>query len=109
VPRSLSHAPLCQAMHVLHNTPTPRLELGELTLEGLDVDPGTAKLDLTIELREGPDGIRGFIEYNEDLFDQPTAARLAGQLATLLTDAVTAPHRRLSELALEPAMVARTS
>ena len=52
VPRDLSRAPLYQTLLVLHNTPTPRLELGELTLEGLEIDPGTAKLDLTVELRE---------------------------------------------------------
>ena len=109
VPRDPGHAPLCQAILVLHNTPAPRLELGELTLEGLDIDPGTAKLDLTIELREVTDGIRGFVEYDTDLFDRPSAARLAGQLVTLLADAVGAPHRRLSELALEPAAAPRRS
>jgi len=103
VPRDLSRAPLCQVLLVLHNTPAPRLELGGLTLEGVDIDPGTAKLDLAIELREGPDGIGGFVEYNADLFDPPTGERLAQQLVTLLTDGVTAPHRRLGELALKPA------
>jgi natural product biosynthesis luciferase-like monooxygenase protein len=100
VPRDLSRAPLCQALLVLHNTPVPRLELGELTLEGLELDPGTAKLDLTAELREGPDGIRGGLEYHVDLFDRPTVARLAGQLVGLLASAAADPHRRLTELSL---------
>ncbi|HEY0640601.1 MAG TPA: MupA/Atu3671 family FMN-dependent luciferase-like monooxygenase [Pseudonocardiaceae bacterium] len=105
VPRDLSRAPLFQAILILHNTPMPRLELAGLTLEGLDIDPGVAKLDLNMELREEPDGVRGFLEYNADLFDRSTVQRLADQLATLLADAVRAPDRRLSELALEPAEV----
>jgi non-ribosomal peptide synthetase component F len=88
---------------VLHNTPAPRLELAELTLEGIDVDAGTAKLDLTVELREGPDGIRGAFEYHTDLFEAATMQRLAGQLVTLLAAAPAQPHRRLSELELSPA------
>jgi non-ribosomal peptide synthetase component F len=100
VRRDLSHAPLCQALLVLHNTPSPRLELGGLTLEGLEIDPGTSKLDLTVELREGPDGIRGGFEYDTDLFDGPTIATLARHLVMLLADGVAAPHRRLSELAV---------
>jgi natural product biosynthesis luciferase-like monooxygenase protein len=106
VPRDLSHAPLCQALLVLHNTPTPRLELGGLSLELLEIDPGTAKLDLTVELREGPDGIRGAFEYHTDLFAEATVARLVGQLVTLLAAATAEPHRRLSELALDPAPAA---
>jgi non-ribosomal peptide synthetase component F len=111
VPRDLSHAPLCQALLVLHNTPAPRLALAGLAMEGLDVDPGTSKLDLTVELREGPDGIRGGFEYDPDLFDQPTVAGLVQDLVTLLADAVAGPDRRLSELALaaggRPALAGR--
>jgi hypothetical protein len=103
VPRDPGRAPLCQALLVLHNTPAPRLELPELTLEGIDVDPGTAKLDLTVELREGPDGIRGAFEYHTDLFEAATMQRLAGQLVALLTTAAAQPDRHLSELELVPA------
>lgn len=100
VRRDLSHAPLCQALLVLHNTPNPRLELSGLTLDGMDVDPGTSKLDLTVELREGEDGIRGGFEYDTDLFDESTVAGWVADLVTLLADATSDPHRRLSVLAL---------
>jgi hypothetical protein len=113
VPRDPSRAPLCQALLVLHNTPTPRIELGDLTLEWLDVDPGTAKLDLTVELREDPNpdeaGIRGAIEYHTDLFEESTVAQLAQQYVELLAGAAANPQRRLSELALGPAGAAATA
>jgi natural product biosynthesis luciferase-like monooxygenase protein len=100
VTRDLSQAPLCQALLVLHNTPVPRVELGELTLDIADVDAGTTKLDLTVELREVADGIRGAFEYDTELFDESTVTSLVQDLVALLADAVAAPHRRLSELAL---------
>jgi natural product biosynthesis luciferase-like monooxygenase protein/amino acid adenylation domain-containing protein/non-ribosomal peptide synthase protein (TIGR01720 family) len=98
VPRALSHAPLFQAMLVLHNTPSPTLRLGGLTLEQLDIDPRAAKLDLVLELREGPDGITGWWEYNTDLFEPATIERLTRHLLSLLADAAADPDRRLALL-----------
>lgn len=100
VARDLSLTPLFQAMLVLHNTPSPSVDLGGLRLEGLDIDPGVAKLDLLLELREGPDGIAGAWEYNTALFEPATIARLTTHLVALLSDAVARPERRLSQLSL---------
>ena len=100
VPRDLSLTPLFQAMLVLHNTPSPKVNLGDLSLEALDFDPGFAKLDLLLELREGPDGIAGAWEYNTDVFEPATIARLTAHLVALLSDAATRPDARLSGLAL---------
>ncbi|HET8640579.1 MAG TPA: amino acid adenylation domain-containing protein, partial [Pseudonocardiaceae bacterium] len=98
VPRALRHAPLVQAMFVLHNTPSPRVRLGELTLEAIDIDSGTAKLDLVLELREEDGAIAGAWEYNTGLFDAETIRRLTGHLLALLTAATASPDRTLSSL-----------
>jgi natural product biosynthesis luciferase-like monooxygenase protein/amino acid adenylation domain-containing protein/non-ribosomal peptide synthase protein (TIGR01720 family) len=98
VPRDLSLPPLCQAMLVLHNTPQPTLQLGALTLEAHEIDPRTAKLDLTLELREGADGFRGAFEYNTDLFSRDTIAALARHLRALLVHAVADPEQHVSRL-----------
>ncbi|MGH3878566.1 MAG: MupA/Atu3671 family FMN-dependent luciferase-like monooxygenase [Actinophytocola sp.] len=100
VPRTLSHAPLFQAMLVLHNTPNPTVRLGGLTLEPLEIDPRAAKLDLVLELREDVDGIGGWWEYNTDLFEPATIDGLSRHLLALLADAVANPDRALSRLAL---------
>jgi natural product biosynthesis luciferase-like monooxygenase protein/amino acid adenylation domain-containing protein len=100
VPRDLSLSPLFQAMLILHNTPNPRVDLGGLSLEPLEVDPGTAKLDLLLELREDDNGIGGALEYNTALFDAATVEQLTRHLLRLLDDAVRHPDRRLSELDL---------
>src|SRR5690606_28589229 len=75
--RELSHTPLVQAMLVLHNTPAPQVKLAGLTLTGMELHNGATKLDLTLELREGPDGLSGGLEFNTDLFERSTAEQLA--------------------------------
>jgi amino acid adenylation domain-containing protein len=98
--RNLSCTPLFQVLFVLQNTPRHTPKLKGLTLSILEVDPGTAKFDLTLELWETPESLRGHFEYNIDLFDAATIARMAGHLQTLLEGIVTDPEQRLSALPL---------
>ena len=69
----------------------PALELSGLTLRRLDIDHGAAQLDLTLNLEEGADGLHGWFEYNTDLFDAATIARMAGHFQTLLAGIVAGP------------------
>jgi non-ribosomal peptide synthetase component F/acyl carrier protein len=98
--RDLSYSPLFQVMFALQNTPMPSLKFSGLTLTPLAVNNGTAKFDLTLDLSETSNGIDGFIEYNTDLFDGETIARMVGHLQTLLAGIVANPDRQLSDLPL---------
>jgi natural product biosynthesis luciferase-like monooxygenase protein/amino acid adenylation domain-containing protein/non-ribosomal peptide synthase protein (TIGR01720 family) len=102
VKRDMSHTPVFQTMLVLHNTPMPSMELAGLSLRGMEVDSGTAKFDVMLELRETAEGLRGSIEYNVDLFDAATIGRMAAHLHHLLRTVTEAPGRRLSLLPLLP-------
>ena len=99
-PRDLSRNPLFQVLCVLHNTPQQALELPGLTVHPLEIDPGTARFDLTLEFWETPEGLRGRFEYSTDLFEAATIARMAGHLQTLLEGIVADPEQRLSRLPL---------
>ncbi|HVR98866.1 MAG TPA: amino acid adenylation domain-containing protein, partial [Thermoanaerobaculia bacterium] len=94
--RDLSRPPLAQVMLVLQNAPASALELPGLTLTVEPVDTGTAKFELTLTLTETERGLTGAIEYNTDLFEAATVARLAERLARLLVQ----PDLRVSELPL---------
>uniref|UniRef100_UPI000E4C6A1F non-ribosomal peptide synthetase n=1 Tax=Oceanicella sp. SM1341 TaxID=1548889 RepID=UPI000E4C6A1F len=99
-PRSRSHAPLVQALFALQTLP----EAGSLA-PGLDWAPLpavalTAKVDLSLALRETPEGLRGSLEYAADVFGRAEAERLAALLETLLGHLAEAAERRLSELPL---------
>ncbi|HEX4215168.1 MAG TPA: amino acid adenylation domain-containing protein [Candidatus Dormibacteraeota bacterium] len=69
-------------------------------LTQMDVDTGTSKFDLYVELDERPQGLIGRFIYRTDLFDRPTVERMAAQFAAVLELVVAEPDRRLSELPL---------
>ncbi len=97
--RSLDRQPLFQVAFILE-TPLPTSELG-WQLSQLDLHTGTTKFDLTMELDEREtEGIIGRIEYNTDLFEEATIARMVGHFETLLEGIVIRPNQRLSELPL---------
>lgn len=98
--RDPSCSSLFQVMFVLQNAPKSVLELSGLSLNFQDIDSGTAKFDLTLELQETTEGIRGWFEYNTDLFDASTVHRMVGHFQTLLQGIVAAPEQKLSELPL---------
>jgi natural product biosynthesis luciferase-like monooxygenase protein/amino acid adenylation domain-containing protein/non-ribosomal peptide synthase protein (TIGR01720 family) len=100
VPRDLGVPALAQVMLVLHNTPAARADLPGLRLEGMEVDTGTSRFDLMLELRESAGELRGALEYNTDLFDPDTAARLVRLLETLVNAALAEPDRPIDDLPL---------
>ena len=98
--RNLSHSSLFQVMFAFQNVPRLPLELPGLTLSPLEVDSGTAKFDLTLDLEQEANGLRGSVEYNTDLFDPSTIARMQGHFQALLEGIVANPAQRLAELPL---------
>ncbi len=99
--RDLSRAPIFQVMFILQNAPTSALELAGVTLSAMEIDNKTAKFDLTLSMHEeGGEYLSGDLEYNSDLFDAATIARLAGHFETILEAIVKAPHQGIDELTL---------
>lgn len=90
--------PLFQALISL-GPPLPPLPEG-WRLTDLHVSTNTSKFDLSLELDDRPEGLAARFEYNTDLFEAGTIARLAGHWQTLLQGIVAHPERRLAELPL---------
>src|SRR5207237_3568178 len=61
---------------------------------------GTAKFDRSVYLTDGPSGLKGYLEYNADLFEPATAARLVGHWQTLLAAVAADPDQPVSTLPL---------
>jgi amino acid adenylation domain-containing protein len=97
-PRDPSRSPLFQVM--LEVSPLQALELDGLSVSKLDLDRGTAQLDLSLQLREGTERVRGHFEYNTDLFDASTIDRLADHFQMLLEGIARDPEQRILELPL---------
>ncbi|HET6209248.1 MAG TPA: amino acid adenylation domain-containing protein, partial [Jatrophihabitans sp.] len=98
--RHTSHSPLFQVMLVMQNQPRGRLELPGLTLRPLPTSTDAARFDLAVEAAETADGLALTFEYNTDLFDPSTIARLAGHFDRLLGRLVAEPSRPVGELPL---------
>ncbi|HYO68075.1 MAG TPA: amino acid adenylation domain-containing protein, partial [Archangium sp.] len=99
--RDLSRTPLFQASFALQTAaPFAALTLPGVAVEALDFEPGVAKFDLTLFMRETPEGLVGLWEYSTALFDEATVARMAAHYARLLEGALANPERALAELPL---------
>jgi amino acid adenylation domain-containing protein len=98
--RDLSRTPLFQVMAVLQNAPLSIPKLNGLELQPIEIDPQTAKFDLTLYLTETAKGLRADIEYNTDLFNEDTITRALGHYRRLLEEVVVNPERRLCDIPL---------
>jgi hypothetical protein len=93
-----SHSPLFQAKMALQNTPIEELVLAGLTISPVTVMTDTAKFDLLLNLEETRDGLSAALQYNTDLFDDSTSARILDRYHTLLNLIVERPETRLRDL-----------
>ncbi len=113
--RDSSRAPLFQAMFVLERPqlqgvlglsglvlggPGARAELGGLHLSAFPLETRTTQFELTLVMVEVEGGMHASLQYNADLFEAGTAARMAGHLLALLEGAVSAPEAPVSRLPL---------
>ncbi|HYO58031.1 amino acid adenylation domain-containing protein, partial [Archangium sp.] len=99
--RDLSRTPLFQVqLFVLEDELARTMELGGLSLKPLEVELAAAKFDLVVGLQETGQGLLSAWQYNTDLFDGETVARMAGHFQKLLEGLVARPEQRLSELPL---------
>ncbi|WP_437982702.1 amino acid adenylation domain-containing protein [Sorangium sp. So ce117] len=96
--RDLSHAPLCQVMFALQPVLRQPLQVPGLGVRLLDLDVGGAQFDLSLDIAPDEDGLAGALEYDTDLFDEATIARMADHLLRLFAGAAASPGTRLSEL-----------
>jgi amino acid adenylation domain-containing protein/non-ribosomal peptide synthase protein (TIGR01720 family) len=100
VQRSLNNTPLFQVMFALQNAPQSSLELPDLKFEQVNIETGTTKFDLTLQMEEAGPFIRGSVGYKTDLFDDATIDLMIDHLHELLKSIVRDPNQRLSELSL---------
>jgi non-ribosomal peptide synthetase component F len=95
--RRQAHSPLFQVMFVLHNIEMDALELPGLSLSFSQEENRTSRFDLLLTLWETNDGIDGFLNYNTDIFDASTIAKMSEHFQTLIENLLADPQQRLSD------------
>ena len=98
--RDLSYNPLFQIKFRLENPPTEKLEIPGLTLSSLGQINPSAKLDLSLDMYETPNGLVGGFEYNKDLFAETTIERMVEHFCTLLEGIANQPTKTIGDLPL---------
>jgi amino acid adenylation domain-containing protein len=99
--RDLSRTPLFQVMLAVQDAAVWRLQLPGVQVRPVEVDPGISKFDLTLFLlEEEGGGLRGFWEYDTDLFEAGTVRRLARHYERVLGEACARPEEKVWRLAL---------
>ncbi|MFF5620935.1 amino acid adenylation domain-containing protein [[Kitasatospora] papulosa] len=101
--RDLSRNPLFQVMFEHQHMGGLTTTLGGLRAEPLKAGPRTAKFDLTLTVKERPDGrMHCWFEYASALFDRATVERMSAHYLRLLESVTAAPDTAVAALELMP-------
>jgi len=104
--RDPAYNPIFNVGFLLQNFPEPTLCSDELTAEMLPVTQDTATLDLRMVAQENTQGILLSCEYNTDLFEQETIARLLTAFQQMLNACATEQNTPLTHLPFPDDLVA---
>ncbi len=98
--RDLSYNPIYQVMFALQNTPPPSSEFSGLNMSLQEIDSGTALFDITLNMWEENGRLKGYFEYNTDLFDESTIIRMTGHYCNILSSVANNYDIKLNEISL---------
>jgi hypothetical protein len=95
-----SRAPIIQNVLLLLDGAVLSPKLADLELKPVDVHDGNARYDVMFAMWDHPNLIHGWYEYNSDLWDKPTIARLVDGFLRLIDTMIDDPERRLADVPL---------
>ena len=98
--RDLSHTPLFQITFGFRNSPRVSIKLANLEAKEVEVDSGIARFDINLFMEEEENGLRGYVNYNTDLFNADTIQRLISHFRNLLESVVNDPRQRIADLSI---------
>ncbi|MEC3420879.1 amino acid adenylation domain-containing protein, partial [Bacillus cereus] len=98
--RSMSHSPIFQTMFTLQNIKQERLDLPDRSIEMVESNMSIAKFDLSLTAYEVEEGLFVSFEYNTDLFDSSTIARMAVHFENWLNEITYHPDESYTKLSM---------
>jgi amino acid adenylation domain-containing protein len=98
--RDPSYHPLFQVTFGFRNTPRFSITLAGLEAEELEVDSGIARFDINLFMEEEESHLRGYLNYNTDLFNAETIKGMIDHFTNLLESIVRDPGQRIGQLPL---------
>jgi amino acid adenylation domain-containing protein len=98
--RSPDHSPLFQTMLILQNFPIAPIEMAGLSLKPTELEVSTARFDLTVEAFPNKGALDVYFDYNSDLYDEETMARLQLHYRAILEAVVADPNQAIGDIPL---------
>jgi amino acid adenylation domain-containing protein len=98
--RDSSRNPFFQVTFVFVDMQDPTGEQREVSIKQVGFEVGSSRFDLMLGVRDRAADPTLILEYNPDLFDDATAARMLRHFETMLEAIVADPAQRISELPL---------
>ena len=89
--RSVNRAPLVPVLFQLRNVNYAPADVQGVRFEEIELDNGTSKVDLALDVFDLPDGLQCLFDYCTDLFAPETIARMAEHYRVLLESAAASP------------------
>src|SRR6185369_14884374 len=98
--RSMSYAPVFQAMLVYRSATRLERSLRALSLRPFGADDAVERFDLTLDCTENGAGLGVHVDFNAALFEDATIERMLRLFAHLLAQMAAQPRRPIGELPL---------
>ncbi len=98
--RSLEQSPLFQVMFILQNFPLQDLDLAGLKTTALEPEVEHARFDLTVEVFPRHGELCAYFDYNADLYEPETIARIQQHYLALLQAVCANPDRTIASIPL---------
>jgi amino acid adenylation domain-containing protein len=98
--RALDHSPLFQVMFVLQSFPASKQQLPGLDFEVVEPALHAARFDLSVDAIDRGGVMTLYFEYNTDLFERQTVARMLQHYRAMLAGYVAAPALPVSGIEL---------
>lgn len=102
IPRSVSHNPLIQVALAPQPPHERDLQLGNLSVQRIEVESHRAAFDLTVYVWEDAADCELNVEYSTDLFEEATVSRMVSHLQQILAAAVQNPQQAIRTTPLLP-------
>ncbi|MCA1568706.1 MAG: condensation domain-containing protein, partial [Acidobacteria bacterium] len=98
IERRLRYSPLFQVKLVFQNTPMPSLQLHGLEAGSMGINSGMSRFDLQLTMWDEDGKLRGWFEYNADLFAAATIKGLADDMTMIVQAVATQPDILIGEI-----------
>lgn len=98
--RDLSRTPLFQVVFNLQSSPLPKLEIEGVETSFVEIDRGVSQFDLTLMMSRIEGQYLATVEYNSDIFQAETVARMFEAYQLLLKSALAEADGSISQLPL---------